>query len=739
MEQSFIARITDDGRKQTLLEHADRVAKLSRKFAETFEAGNLAEVIGLYHDFGKATPAFQAYISNPTSKRGEVKHSIYGAKYIDSLSPSLPLPITEILSNCIASHHGCLRDYLAPDGDTPLSMELMNDLKDKPSINYTGANLEILSTELKSLLALAPDKGFAVSMLTKLLYSCLVDADRLDAYLFESGETYCPKTPDWVQMLRLLEAHLAKFASEPRTEMASLREKASVQCLESGLRERGIYQLNLPTGGGKTLSSLRFAIPHAQKHGMSKIIYVIPYLSILEQTAKTIRTAINVSADDITVLEHHSNILPDNEKYYKLHTDRWDAPIILTTQVQFLESVFSAKGSDLRKLHNMTNSIIIFDEVQSLPINCVHLFNNTVNFLHKVCKSTILLCTATQPLLDKVSRPVLLSDKALIADCGTAPKRTKIIYALRRGGYTFPELAKFVLKNCDASTLVIVNTKAAAKALFRELKNANVQVLHLSTNMYPAHRDKVITEIKERLGTSEHFVCVSTQLIEAGVDISFSCVVRDIAGLDSIYQAAGRCNRHGEYEDVKNVYVVNIRGEKLDKLPDIKIGAEITQRLFDGGALDTDEYYRHYFHARKDQMDYPIDGGSVYDLLTNNRQGYSAFVNRGHEGKIELRAAIRSAAENFYVIAPGQTGVVVLDAESKAFLDKYTKSSKLSEKRHLLRTLGRYTVSMYKFQLDELKTHGALMEIGGLCVLCEGFYDKEFGINFNGEHKFLCD
>jgi len=726
------ARITKDGRMQTLQEHIENTSRLANDFAKLCGVGKMAEMTARYHDIGKEPPAFQEYLFS-NEKKGRVRHSIYGAKHVyEKLSGVLP--IAEMLSNCITSHHGELRDNLSPDGDALLLKEMSEVLKDTPKAADLEADTETLLAELRVILEKAPDKLFAMTMLTKLLYSCLVDADRLDAYLFESGESFSPEVTKWDELLSRLETHLSGYSLE--SEMSALRRNISAQCADAGLRELGIFQLGVPTGGGKTLSSLRFALAHAHKHNMSRIIYVIPYLSILEQTAVVIRDAIG--ADDEVILEHHSNIIPDDIENYKLLTGRWGTPIVLTTQVQFLESVFSARGSELRKLHNMANSVIIFDEVQSLPIKCVHLFNSVVNFLHRVCRSTFLLCTATQPLLDRVCKPVLLSDKPSIALCDSIPERTKIVNALRPAGYSYADLTDFIMSKHNESTLVIVNTKASAKELLIELKNRNIQVVHLSTNMCPAHREEVFADLRAKLDARESIICVSTQLIEAGVDISFECVIRDIAGLDSIYQAAGRCNRHGEYNDIKSVYVVNIRGENLSKLPDIKAGAEVTRSLFDYNTLDIDAYYQHYFHARKGMMDYPSSGGTIYDLLTNNTQGYAAFRNRGHTEKIELRAAIRSAADKFYVIAPGQTNVVVPYKNAMEILDTFIACDDLREKQRLIHALGHNSVSLYRFQLDELQKRGAISENSGIYFLSKGFYDPELGINFDGNHEFLC-
>ena len=575
-------------------------------------------------------------------------------------------------------------------------------------------------------------------MLTKFVYSCLVDADRLDAYLFENGLEYKPSNPDWDSFLARLVKKLGTF--DATSEIGAFRRQVSDSCAQAGAREQGIYKLEVPTGGGKTLASLRFALEHAKRHGLERVIYVIPYLSILSQTAQDIRHTLD--ADEFTVLEHHSGFLPDEPTYYKLQTDRWDAPVVLTTQVQFLESLFSARGSDLRKLHNMANSVIIFDEAQSLPVKCVHLFNGAINFLYSVCGSTILLCTATQPLLDKVNRPIRLSENPSLVQCGPLAKRTRVVSKIKADGYSYLELADFVRERHESSTLVIVNTKAAAKALYEELKDDEVAVLHLSTNMCAAHRDAVIAELRQRLKEREPILCISTQLIEAGVDISFACVIREVAGLDSIYQAAGRCNRHGEFEQVKDVYVVNISGQKLDKLPDIKIGAEITRWLFDEGRGDNiEEYYRRYFYARRGSTDYSIEGGTLYDLLSHNKQGQHSYRGRKDKKGVpppRMLAAIRSAADGFYVIDRGRMEVIVPYGRALELVSQYAAAAgDDAKRRRLLQTLGKYSVSLYQYQLDALEQSGALYAQDGLTILAGGFYDPERGVDLDGRHEFL--
>jgi CRISPR-associated endonuclease/helicase Cas3 len=623
--------------------------------------------------------------------------------------------------------------------------------------NVTAMNNEAindaLQTEFLTVFENSQKDPFALSMMVKMAYSCLVDADRLDAYLHEKREKYRHPEKNWDTMLNNLSNYLSGFQED--SDIATFRQSISESCAKAGARNLGIYKLEVPTGGGKTLSSLRFALEHAKKHNLDRIIYVIPYLSIVSQTANEIRSALKIAENDTkTVLEHHSGFLPDLKEYYKLQTDRWNGQIILTTQVQFLESIFSAKGSDLRKLHNMARSVLIFDEVQSLPLKCIYLFNSTLHFLNRVCQSTILLCTATQPLIDTVEINLEFSENPSLAKAGILPERTRIVNALEPGGYSYPELKNFVLKKHQNSTLVIVNTKAAAKELYIELKNEGVNVLHLSTNMCSAHREKVIEELRSNLPKKENgkytkgkpVICISTQLIEAGVNISTECVIRSLAGWDSILQAAGRCNRHGEFDEIKDVYVVNIRGEKLDKLPDIKNGAEVTWRLFEEGRTSINEYYNDYFHARiqRQKMDYPIKDSvhSVYGLLSNNKHGCLALtrrIDKQNTSQPSLRQAIRSASEAFYVIDRGRTEVVVPYGEAMKLLEIYLASDDIEKKRSLLKRLEKYSVSLYKYQMDALTKKGGVSShgYGNISVLTEGFYDENRGVDLEGQHKFL--
>lgn len=737
---------------QLLRKHLLNVAELAASFGGKANVSKLARSAGASHDWGKKTTEFQDYVRSQKNRedaqrvrRSEAPHAPLSAKCAyDALAGVLP--IAEIIANVVYAHHGALHDFISPGGDAVLADKL-NAISGRADFS-AGTDLGAKALLPEFQLALSglhkEDLAFGASMLIKYAYSCLVDADRLDAYLFEAGKDYVPQQIDWSPLCERLERHLGEIKDD--SEIAGIRRLVSEQCAGAAKRERGIYRLAVPTGGGKTLSGLRFALNHARLRRMDRIIYVIPYLSVTDQTAADIRKALGEYGD--CVLEHHSNFLPDEPAFYKLHTGRWDAPIIITTQVQFLESIFSAKAGKLRKLHNMANAVIVFDEVQSLPIKCAHLFNGALNFLSGACGSTILLCTATQPALDKTERPVRLAnkDERSIADCGDLfekLRRVNIVNALKPDGYTPEELASFVVDKFGVSTLAIMNTKGSALALYKALNSRSAAPLvYLSTNMCGAHRSDVIADLRRKLECKEPIICISTQLIEAGVNISFECAVRGIAGLDSIYQAAGRCNRHGEYGMPKPVYVVNVAGENLRRLPDIKAGAETTRRLFDENSATMEEFYRHHFYERRGEMDYnrPASaGGTLYDLLSDNRQGCAAYKNRGKTQTVALRQALRTAGDEFCVIERGRAEVIVPYGDASQLVDKYRAEQKLDAKRRILRELGKYSVSLFEFQLKELEKHRALdyNANDGLVMLNEYFYDEHFGVNLDGNSVFL--
>ncbi|MDR1911211.1 MAG: CRISPR-associated helicase Cas3' [Helicobacteraceae bacterium] len=758
-------------KNQPLATHLENVARLARKFGAIFGAENIAYFIGLVHDLGKYTKAFQAYIIESIKdgdvRRGDIIHAFQGSRFIlEKIQEPL---IAEIIANIVAAHHGGLYDGVS-NGKKPIYEKIE---KYDSKLYYVEAKKafenEILMRqdfaklcvdEISKALNICKEKKlnglFTLHLFTKALFSCLVDADRCDAARWNIENEIEQSSPNWTKRIEELENHLNCVKSEANINISRIRKMISDQCGEAGKRERGIYTLCVPTGGGKTLSSLRFALKHAQERGLDRIIYVIPYLSILDQTAKTIREALNCSKDDNFVLEHHSNIdIPENEEdenEYKLLTSRWDSPIILTTMVQFLETIYSNKASKLRKFHNMANSVVIFDEVQALPIKCVHLFNDAINFLHIFGKTTVLLCTATQPSLDKVCRPILLSkNSSLTSICAKDLKcfnRAIIIDKTKPEGWTIEELAQFTQSQLDfgKNTLVILNTKYEVKSLYNMCKCFKYEKAFLTTDLCPEHRSKTLDQTRENLNKERPVLCISTQLIEAGVDISFDCVIRAGAGLDSIVQAAGRCNRNGESATLQEVYVVNIKDERLSLLPEIEDGKRATKIVFcekrsknllSDDALDL--FYKYYFHRQKDKMDYNVAKSTkVYDLLNHNTLEVTAYEEQNQRKYQGLPCAFKSAADKFSVIDRGQTGIVVPYGGAMKLVERLKAEYNLKDKMNTLKKLQKYTISVYSYVLNKLEKAGAITMIDDtFYLLSSEYYDDKAGLLLEDKFSFM--
>lgn len=783
----YISRIAKDGREQLTNRHLQECAEYACYIGKKFAASEICRMSALFHDMGKLSSEFIVYLKQnhmneqlgkKPEGRGSVIHTTQGAKFLYesnlNVYDMINSLVCEISAICIANHHGGLMDGISPCGDTPFldrltkederlhySEIIKNAENERVPINTVRDILKLCNDELIEFIEKCKTNNlnvaFMIHLLTKSVFSCLVDSDRYNAYCFEINKV--PETemqlPAWEDYAQRLECKLSSFSAD--SEINIIRQNISENCLWAANRPKGIYQLNVPTGGGKTLSSLRFALNHALVHKAEHVIYVIPYLSVLEQTAKEIKEALQFKPKDDFILEHHSNMIisenPEEMQSQRLLTDRWDSPIIITTMVQFLESIYSSKSSDLRKFHNMANAVIIFDEVQSMPIKCVYLFNEVINFLHHCAGCSILLCTATQPPLSEVAKPIHLSKSSnLIPDMTKSfnnLKRTYIRNSTIPGGYSTEELKKFVLDkffkvgNC----LVILNTKKDAVRLYSSLEKhieenpeEQIDLIHLSTAMCPAHRLDTINRIKEK--KQKNVLCVSTQLIEAGVDISFACVIRAIAGLDSIAQASGRCNRNGEDPNGKDVYIVNIAEENLSMLPDIKCGADITHRIIAEHPSDLlapdviEQYYHEYFYKQKTQMGYDVkESGNLYDLLSINEKGFGAYLTRGGAKPPALRQAFNTAGSLFTVIDQRTTSVLVPYAESLMLAEEY-KRANIKKKKALLRQIGRYSVSLYSYQIERLDKLGALTLEDEIISLNERYYDEKLGVIFDPKVEF---
>jgi len=530
------------------------VSDRAKTFAAAFGADDWGSAAGLLHDIGKDQQVVQDYLRR--SAKGEASlrgpdHSTAGAlealaRYGDKLG--------RLLSYVTAGHHGGL-----PDGVVGFERRLAKIFP--PLTEPTTTLLDALPA-LKGL-PLAPRSsalGFQFMFFVRMLFSCLVDADSLCTEAFTS-----PDKAAWrrgylslPEMKARLDAHLADIIAEAKnTKVNRLRAEILSACRANAADAPGLFSLTVPTGGGKTLSSLAFALDHAQAHGLERVIYVIPYTSIIEQNAAVFRRALE-QRDGEAVLEHHSNFEPppsknaedeEGEEYSRarLAAENWDAPLVVTTNVQFFESLFASRRSPCRKLHNIARSVVVLDEAQMLPPDFLLPCIETLRELGANYGASVVLCTATQPALKRRDE----FKRGLDGVREIAPEPTRLYEELKRVRVT--DLGKLddaalAARLADHSqALCIVNTRRHARELYERLA-VGEETVHLSANMCPAHRTHKLAVIKQRLKKELPCRVISTQLVEAGVDLDLPVVYRALAGLDSLAQAAGRCNREGKLE-----------------------------------------------------------------------------------------------------------------------------------------------------------------------------------------------
>ena len=805
---------SSDQTPQLLTEHLRGVGALAMTFAKKLNLQSAGELIGLLHDLGKYSKEFRQYIYSAlgltnsdeddyvdaSRLRGKVDHSTAGAQYIWHALANKGQSeriAAQMLGLCVASHHSGLIDCVgggsAHFGENVFATR-MGKSEAKAHLDEVAAvaDHDILArcNEIMNSGTAAGEIGAAmtaiqrensgdratsravavqqVGLLARFIFSCLIDADRIDTANFEHkrvqrfrpGGDYVV----WPTLVERLEAHLKTLT--PRHRIDHLRNDISQHCLVAAARPRGIYSLTVPTGGGKTLASLRFALHHAQHRKLDRIIYVVPFTSIIDQNAQVARNILepkDVPADrGRVVLEHHSNLTPEQQTWReKILSENWDAPVVYTTMVQFLESLFGAGTRGARRMHQLANAVLIFDEVQALPIKCVHIFNNAINFLADQCNSTVVLCTATQPLLEQVA-----PDKGAIRFCADRElgpdveqlfeqlKRVEVRDQRRPGGWSDEEVATLAADELRraGSCLVVVNTKNAARAVFDRCSTLapSKRLFHLSTDMCPAHRKRELARIKKRLGKTP-VLCVSTQLIEAGVDVDFHVVIRYLAGLDSIVQAAGRCNRNGRSEP-GIVHVVNPARENLDKLPDIRVGRDKAERVLDDFREDParyqhnlfspqplDDYYRYYFFSRQNEMTYPVSvaeighSDTLFNMLSLNTDAVSDHVRtRGQAPDVSLRQAFKTAADAFKAIdAPTQGIVVPFGVKGRDLIAQMCAAFDIELEYKLLRRAQQFTVNVFPHVLDKLRAAGAVHEVKpDTRILClePRYYSPRFGV-----------
>lgn len=705
----YLGHTSEDGREQTLASHLAGTAQRAEQFAEAFGVGEWGRLLGSCHDIGKYSAAFQHRLRYNGPK---VDHATAGGQVVRALTQS------HLLAYPIVGHHGGLPDGGSPS-DAPGTGTLFGRLaKTPPDIPDYSAYQNEMTPQLPT--AGLPTRplggyGFSMSMLLRMLFSCLVDADYLDTEHFaQNGQVQRGGYDDIPALSDRLARYIQRFG-KATTPINEKRNEILADCLRAASLEKGLFSLTVPTGGGKTIASLAFALAHAKQKGLNRVIYAIPYSSIIEQNAAVFADILGAE----NVLEHHSNIDYENDenglnqrKY--LSTQNWDAPVVVTSNVQFFESFFATRTSKCRKLHNVAGSVIILDEAQTIPLPylqpCVRVLAELVhNF-----GCSVVLCSATQPALEAFFPPEV--------PCKEIVRAPEQLYEFFRrvtlrplGPLTDDELATRLAG--QRQVLCIVNTRKQAQALFSLLPAEGS--FHLSTTLYPQHRKQVLTEIRQRLKQGLACRVVSTSLVEAGVDVDFPVVYRATAGLDSIIQAAGRCNREGKHTAEESPVYIFVPDEQY-KTPlsqSMPIGAyeQVAQMHDDLASLAS---VKSYFSLLYTLRGATLDQKSIVSRLEDGyKAGYSF--------------AFKAIEEDFTLIDSNTRAVLIPDTPEAAKLEARLRFGERNSR--LLADVGRYSVNVYAHSYRELLSLGVIEPIDDqIAVLAmQDYYDPSTGLALN--------
>jgi CRISPR-associated endonuclease/helicase Cas3 len=709
--------------------HLNKVAYHATKFAEEmFPAGSpeakaareWGRLAGLWHDLGKFAPEWQAYLKTKADPHTAEAtglplktedHSTAGAVFTRNLPP-----FGDLLSYVIAGHHAGLAD----------AVDLFES-RFKKHINEWRAHAEAAGVPLSETLPLPPltrpDAGNdGMAFLLRFFFSCLVDADFLATESFMQPERadHRPQWPDDIlaRMLHTLEAHMSERFGHPDDDSVNqARESVRQDCVLAAETKSGFFSLTVPTGGGKTLSSLLFALRHALKNGQRRVILVIPFTSIIKQNADVFRTVfapLSREFDRDIVLEHHSKFDPKNEtEYNRLAAENWDAPLIVTTNVRFFESLFANRTSSCRKLHRIARSVVIFDEVQALPASLLHPIIRSLRCLVHDLGATAVLCTATQPALDRREDFNIGIPPEEVTEI--IKDRTSLFQTLERvachylGNLDDQALITHIIQNAAEGCLLILNTTKAAQTLHEKI-NRETNARHLSARMCPAHVIAVLEKAKAPRKSDQPIVLVSTQIIEAGVDISFPVVYRAECGLDSFAQAAGRCNRNGELKDAEGnrikgrVFLFSPTDHPIPKgLADICANAAITRsqilpNLHDRDLLDPALIRLYFEHAI-------VRAGEKSDKWDKHHivSGEACFPPNSHDFQTYR---FKTAAERFRLIDSATHSVFIpWGAEGKQLEQEIRdlKKQKRAPNRNHYRRAQQFTVQVYDNEWQHLK------------------------------------
>lgn len=717
----YIGHTSDDGRKQLLLDHLNGTSKLCRENANEFWA-DIAEFVGQIHDIGKYTSGFQKRINGAENIR--VEHAICGAKEVAKAPPKSYVPMIEY---CVAGHHSGL-----PDGGTKVDGEedstLHGRMKRKTgdySAYENEVKLEYPKDNLRELFDVSNQREIIerYSFFTRYLFSCLTDADFIDTERFVTPNTDRGIDGDFQKAYEKVCKKLNSFKIE--TKLQESRSIIQEQVYKSVESNANVYTLNMPTGSGKTLCSIRAALKTAIENKKKRIIYVIPYVSIIEQTAKVFE---DIFGDVLPVLQHHSNYDFDDDKNedeneitsekLKCSCENWDAKLIVTTNIQFFESLYHYKGRRLRKLHNLADSVIIFDEIHMLPIDYIQPCLRAIGYVTKYLNSTAILMSATMPNYDKFMERYMSGVKI-----ENAVKDTSLFNVFDKCRYEYIgkcELASLAEKAQEYdNALIIVNKRKTARELY-DICSGNKY--HLSTYMTPLHRSEIIAKIKEDIKNGINTTVISTSLIEAGVDLDFKAVFREIAGIDNILQSGGRCNREGKM-DMGDVFVFETDGGNYQtkKKSDIIIRANITRNLFEEFEnISTDKCIKEYYGRLLNYKEKKIEENTITAIM-------------GNDLRID-GIPFRTYAESFNFIDNQVIGIVIPCDENRGLI-KELKDGKLSVKRNL----QRYSASVNKDEFKELFQIGIIETLDcGVCILANtDYYKSDVGLALENDVNYF--
>ncbi|MHC5269688.1 CRISPR-associated helicase Cas3' [Enterococcus sp. LJL98] len=792
------------GREQLLVDHLLNVALDAKAHGEVIEQGHVLFLLGLYHDLGKSDRAFQKMMIGQT--RDKVDHSSAGAKYLfDEMRQALvdypdiekrnryASSFSESICYVISAHHGVydipLKEKEPTLGNSRLFRRLLyENYSEKSKYHY---NLDVLpfaeglkkiievelKMNLKTLITRAfeeyiemfqklkwenkKERAFYETLAIRLYLSLLKNADILDTV--NSYETLVAPMgeEDYEKLSQQYLSSIEKLYDgykQPTNELNRVRTNLAEEIRTRGISDQpGIYRLDLPTGAGKTKLSMRYGFHQLKEQKKKRFIYITPYLSVLEQNAAEIRKV--VGEDTAGVLEHHSNVIDaeqdtSDEKAQVMRNylvDTWDYPIILSSMVQLFQTFYKNKSSNIRRFSHLINSVLILDEVQSLPIDVTTLFNLTVNFLNQAMNASVILCTATQPVYHSKyikhkiqygnQHQELIDLVKLTSEEQKIFKRTEIHKFKEDDTYsTLQEVATAVESYSKESVLIILNTKAAVKELYELLSvQTNRPCYHLSTNMCAKHRLDRIKEIREKI-QEEPLICISTQLIEAGVDLDFNRVIRSYTGIDSIVQASGRCNREGKL-DKGIVQLVKVDPEqenlKSKALKSIRDKKEVTEKII--AKLDSpisiellnDEFFeRYYANTEEKYFDYILkkDQPTVFDFLSTNQE-------QDLSPKVCLRQSFKTAGLEMDLIQNETKGVIVYYGDNDQKIEElietirrfevYYKIEDLEKVKKLVKELQTYTINIHDTSV--LQKGVMTFQNGYIQVLQKEHYDYDVG------------